>query len=80
MNELELSLIKLGADQAEAERISATLTRIIATAMQRDPALAARGLGAFVSVFSEALHIVEGHAQTWKAERVLHDDLDDERD
>ncbi len=67
---MELYLIELGADKSEAEAISAALTRIMAKALQSDPARAARSISEFAAVFNETVAMIQGR-DTWEAERVL---------
>ena len=77
MDQMELSLIKLGADKPEAEQITAALTRIIAGAMTKDPARAAHWIATLAATLNETvrqLHV----QQSWAAERALQATLDDD--
>lgn len=76
MDQMELSLRELGADEPEAEQITAALTRIIAKAMMNDPARAARSIGALTAILNETIRQLHSQ-QSWAAERALQATLDD---
>jgi hypothetical protein len=74
---MELSLMELGAEKSEAEGISAALTRIVARALQNDPARTARSLSEFVAVFNDTVAMIQGR-QVWEIECALQRSLAEE--
>jgi len=79
MDQMEVSLIELGADKLEAEQITATLNRIMSKAMMKDPARAARSIGTIAAILNQTVYLIQGQ-QSWDAERALQETLDDHED
>jgi len=78
IDSLQFFLEKLGAEEAEAETILATLTRIFIRAAKTDPEQAAFWIESFAASFGEMARELRGMAKTREIERVLQRSLEDD--